>query len=392
MSFFSAGPVFRRGLFFPESGPEKHYRGNTVRKKRKMILRSAVQLQAKVIASVSTGDFIELRSDDHSAKPWLARVVGTRSSPDQLDSGIVPTEVECEWLWHPKETIAELGLVGVDPNVYGSREVFLGSGNGEATRDWNPIESKKWQVYVFPLVQYKAVAAAGFQLVAHDDSDRRYGPTVSGSKAVILDPSRCWYYRQAVDTDKRTLFPDLERTIHCPNPAFLQWCRLANTKPDQPTPLHLPPDATDPPPRTLCVPENPECVYFFCTDCSRRFETRQGDCVDSAAPFFLEDARPTIRFKSHINQADVAFRCPMCVTAASAVSFQTDRPESSGAHSSLLTRYVSSYPINSLSLSLSYSRPGAKRASGCAGNVSISLAQNMHTIQLCCDVCVCVCV
>lgn len=261
------------------------------------MLRSATAsvVQPHAAEMAVEGSFIELRSDDSGGKPWLARVVATRrlpgvvgGRPDEID------EVECEWLWHPAESIKDFGL-SEDPNVYGLREVFLGGGGGESTVDWNPNESIKYRVYVIPLEVYKTVAAAGFQmqLIAGDPSS-----------ITILDASRCWYYRQTFNAELKTLAPPLPLTVHRPNPLFHQWCNQNG----RPVTLPTTRDEQGAPQRTILVPENPERMYFYCTDCQRRFETRQGDCIEIE---LLEDPKMH-RFKSDINTPDVLIKCPYC--------------------------------------------------------------------------------
>lgn len=261
------------------------------------MLRSATAASVQPHAADMTvvGGFIELRSDDATARPWLARVLATREVPGDAVTGESQMEVECEWLWHPQESIKDFGLEGTDSAVYGSREVFLGGGGGESTSDWNPMDSIKFRVYVFPLDVYKSVSAAGFQIQLIPDDP---------SSLTILDPTQCWYYRQTLDTESKILTPKLELTVHRPNPLFHQWCRTNNRLPNQPTPS----DDQSIPPRTVLVPENVERLYFECTDCHRRFESRQGDCI---APELLSDPK-LCRLKSDINSGDVTIVCPMC--------------------------------------------------------------------------------
>lgn len=238
---------------------------------QQMMLRSAAsrELQPNAADLTTVGSFIELRSDDPSTKPWMAKILATRQVRE--DSSEPVEEVECEWLWHPTEAVKDFELDNqFDPSFYGSREVFLGGGLGESGRDWNPVDSVKYRVYVIPLELYKQVAASGFQMQLSPEDPL----TLS-----ILDPSRCWYYRQILRTDENNLKtlhpPSLPLVIHRPNPEFHRWCHQNGKSVKS---LH-PTDDPSIPPRTILVPENPERLYFYCVDCHRQFETRQGDCI-----------------------------------------------------------------------------------------------------------------
>jgi hypothetical protein len=267
-----------------------------------MILRSSTNLQKKNTSEVKLNSFVELRTYDVTSKPWLARVVNERTVVHASEEKV--TEIECEWLWHAQDAIHELGIEGVESDIYGSREVFLTSNSCESLRDWNPLESVKWEVYVFSLEKYRQVVAGQYKACLLENR----------SLTSPLDPNRCWYYRQVCHPEKRILEPVLPLVIHCPNPLFHEWCRTHHKSPQDP--LSNKPDSNGdiPPPRTICVPENPERLYYQCTICYRRFKTQHGDCPPDTVTSSSTDSEIELPvcYKSQINQSDISFNCPMC--------------------------------------------------------------------------------
>lgn len=267
-----------------------------------MMLRSAASrdIQPQVADVTAIGSFIELRSDDPAAKPWLARILSVRHNRGESIKS-ESDEVECEWLWHPTEVLKELDLSQYDVSTYGSRELFLGGGTAEQTKDWNPLDSIKFKVWVLPLDEYKRVAAAGFQMQLNPDDP---------GSLTILDPSRCWYYRQVLRSDEngnKTMEPTtLPCTVHRPNPEYHEWCHRNGIS--LTSEILSIEDQAQIPSRTILVPTNPERMYFYCVDCQRRFETRQGDCLD---PIQINDLK-MFRYKSDINIGDVQITCPLC--------------------------------------------------------------------------------